>query len=188
MKHAVRIVAAVAVLTALALCVPVQAQTPKIDALRARAEEGVASAQNDLGVRYANGDGVPEDDAEAVRWYRLAADQGLAQAQYILGRRYDLGVGFPQDYVEALRWFRLAAEQGHAEAQYNLGYAYNNGEGVPQDDVQAHMWFDLAASRRLTGEFAVRNRDRVAGLMNSTQIAEAQRLAREWDVAHPREP
>ena len=47
MTHAVRIVAAVVVLTALA--VGAQAQTPEIDALRARAEEGVASAQNDLG-------------------------------------------------------------------------------------------------------------------------------------------
>jgi TPR repeat protein len=49
----------------------VQAQTPeKIDALRARAEAGDTEAQYDLGVRYANGDGVPQNDAEAVRWYR----------------------------------------------------------------------------------------------------------------------
>ena len=67
---------------------------------------------------------------------------------------------------------------------------YGNGRGVPQDDVQAHMWFNLAASRS-TGEdreTAVRNRDIVAGRMDPTQIAEAQRLAREWDAAHPREP
>ena len=90
MTHAVRIVAAVAVLTALALCVPVQAQTPEevFDALRVRAEEGVASAQNDLGVRYANGDGVPQDDAEAVRWYRLAADRGSCPPTSVL----DLGL------------------------------------------------------------------------------------------------
>jgi len=152
MTHAVRFVAVVAVLTALALCVPVQAQTPEIDAARARAEAGIAVAQYDLGVMYANGLGVPEDDAEAVRWYRLAADQG------------------------------------DASAQFNLGFMYVNGEGVPQDDVQAHMWFNLAASLRLTGEFGVRNRDSVAGRMNPTQIAEAERLAREWDAAHPREP
>jgi TPR repeat protein len=62
---------------------------------------------------------------------------------------------------------------------------YDNGEGVPEDDVQARMWFNLAALLRLTGEFGVRNRDRVAGQMTPTQIAEAQRLAREWDAAHP---
>ena len=55
MTHAVRIVASVAVLTALALCVPVQAQTPEADALRVRAEAGDAAAQYDLGVRYGTG-------------------------------------------------------------------------------------------------------------------------------------
>ena len=72
MTHHLRFVAVVAVLTALALCVPVQAQTPEIDALRVRAEVGDAVAQDDLGVMYANGRGVPED--EAVRrcvWHRI---------------------------------------------------------------------------------------------------------------------
>ena len=67
---------------------------------------------------------------------------------------------------------------------------YLNGAGVPQDDVQAHMWYNLAASR-LTGKLrddAIGGRDAVAGLMNPTQIAEAQRFAGEWDAAHPREP
>ena len=154
MTHAVRFVAVVAVLTALVLCVPVQAQTSEIDALRARAEAGDAVAQNDLGFSYGTGRGVPEDHAEAVRWYRLAADQG------------------------------------HARAQGNLGVMYGTGEGVPQDYVQAHMWFNLAASRMASGhrQHAVDGRDRAAGQMNPTQIAEAQRLAREWDAAHPREP
>ncbi len=56
--------------------------------------------------------------------------------------------------------------------------------------MQAHMWFNLAASRSAgeSRQDAVQNRDRAAGLMNPTQLAEAQRLAREWDAAHPREP
>ena len=65
-------------------------------------------------------EGVPEDDVEAVRWYRLAAEQGLALAQYNLGVMYDNGEGVPEDDVEAVRWYRLAAEQGLALAQYNL--------------------------------------------------------------------
>ena len=70
MTHAVRIVA-VAVLVALALCVPVQAQTPEIDALRVRAEAGEVVAQFLLGVAYATGRGVfPQDDAEAQRLAR----------------------------------------------------------------------------------------------------------------------
>ncbi len=69
MTHAVRFVAAVAVLTALALCVPVQAQTPEIDALRVRAEAGDAEAQFNLGSRYDNGLGVPQDERQAQYAY-----------------------------------------------------------------------------------------------------------------------
>ncbi len=58
---------------------------------------------------YANGSGVPQDDAEAVRWYRLAADQGVALAQYNLGLMYQFGSGVPQDDVQAHMWFNLAA-------------------------------------------------------------------------------
>ncbi len=67
MTHAVRFVAVVAVLTALAVGAPVQVQTPEIDALRVRAEAGDAEAQYNLGFMYRNGLGVPEDDAEALR-------------------------------------------------------------------------------------------------------------------------
>ena len=71
MTHAVRFVAVVAVLTALAVGVPVQAQTPEIDALRVRAEAGEVVAQFLLGVAYATGRGVfPQDDAEAQRLAR----------------------------------------------------------------------------------------------------------------------
>jgi TPR repeat protein len=63
------------------------------------AEQGDASAQYNLGVMYANGYGVPQDYAEAVRWYRLAAGQGNAKAQYNLGLMYYNGEGVPQDYA-----------------------------------------------------------------------------------------
>ena len=72
-----KIITLAAVLVALA--VGAQAQTPEIDALRARAELGDAPAQNDLGVMYADGRGVPQDDAEAARSYRLAAAQRNAR-------------------------------------------------------------------------------------------------------------
>ena len=180
--------AAVAVLIALVVCVPVQAQTPEIDALRARAEQGDAEEQKNLGLMYDIGQGVPQDDAEAVRWCRLAADQGHNVAQFFLGSMYSNGDGVPEDYAEAMRWYRLAAEQGHADAQYNLGVSYATGEGVPQDYVQAHMWFNLAASRS-TGEdreSAVQGRDFAASELTPAALNEAQRLAREWDAAHPR--
>jgi hypothetical protein len=93
---------------------------------------------------------------------------------------YDRG-----DYATALRLMRPLAEQGLAEAQSDLGVMYAKGEGVPQDYVQAHMWFNLAASRFSAAEaekreWAVENRDLAASRMTPAQIAEAQRLAREW--------
>ena len=60
---------------------------------------------------YANGRGVPQDDIEAVRWYRLAADQGIAVAQITLGLMYGTGRGVPQDDVQAHMWFNLAASR-----------------------------------------------------------------------------
>ena len=79
------------------------------------ADQGHAYAQLNLGVMYANGEGVPEDDAEAARWYRLAADQGHADAQNNLGMMYANGEGVPEDDAEAARWLRLAADQGLAD-------------------------------------------------------------------------
>ena len=130
----------------------------------------------------ATGLGVPQEDAEAVRWYRLAADQGNAAAQLDLGVMYDYGRGVPQDVAEAVRWYRLAADQGQAGAQFNLGAMYANGEGVPQNSVQAHMWFDLAAAQTAGEDRAqyVKARDAVAKRMTAEQIAEALRLTREW--------
>jgi hypothetical protein len=96
---------------------------------------------------------------------------------------YDKGQGIPQDYAEAAKWYRKAAEQGVAVAQHNLGFMYDKGEGVPQDYVQAHMWYNLAASRLPPGtdrDKAVKDRDVFAKRMTPAQIAEAQRLAREW--------
>ena len=93
------------------------------------------------------------------------------------------GQGVPQDYAEAAKWFRGAADQGEPRAQTNLGAMYHRGEGVPQNYVQAHMWANLAASLLPPGidrDLAVKNRDKAAKLMTPAQIAEAQRLAREW--------
>jgi TPR repeat protein len=149
---------------------------------RPLADQGHADGQLKLGNMYGRGQGVPQDDAEAVKWYRLAAEQGNALAQFNLGIMYRRGQGVPQDYAEAVKWNRLAAEQGDAEAQHNLGVSYHRGEGVPQDYVQAHMWFNLAASRAPASERdeAIKMRNVAASNMTPEQIAEAQKLAREW--------
>ena len=96
---------------------------------------------------------------------------------------YETGHGVPQNLAEAIKWWRLAAERGYAVAQGLLSAQYGLGEGVPQDDVKAHMWANLAASRSSSDEDydrATRVRNLVAKRMTPAQIAEAQKLAREW--------
>ena len=115
--------------------------------LRARAEQGDAKAQADLGDAYALGLDIQQDARAAVRWYRLAAEQGHAGAQNDLGRMYANGQGVPQDPRAAVRWYRLAADQGYADAQDNLGFMYATGRGVPQDDHKAARWYRLAADQ-----------------------------------------
>ena len=84
------------------------------------AERGFAASQTLLGVMYYLGEGVPENKAEAARWYRLAAEQGDVNAQYELGTMYLNGEGVPENDAEAVKGYRLAAEQGDASAQSNL--------------------------------------------------------------------
>ena len=76
---------------------------------RPLAEAGDATAQFDLGVMYANGQGVVQDYIEALTWYRRAADQRSADAQNNIGNMYRYGRGVPQDKVRAYMWFNLAA-------------------------------------------------------------------------------
>jgi TPR repeat protein len=86
-----------------------------------------------------------------------------------------------QDYAAIAN----SAEQGDATAQYNLAVMYDAGRGVLQDYVLAHKWYNLAASHYATweadiGASAARSRDRLTTRMTPAQVAEAQRMAREW--------
>ena len=146
--------------------------------LRPLAEQGEPHAQRYLGDMIGHGDGVPKDDAEAVKWYRKAANQGDAAAQRYLGARYSSGHGVPKDQIQSLKWLRLAAAQGEPAAQVLLGMSYLKGDGVLKDFVLSYMWFNLAAAQN--EEHAAGARDETANHMTSTQIAEAQKLAREW--------
>ena len=83
------------------------------------ADQGLAIAQHNLGWMYANGEGVAEDDAEAVGWYRLAADQGDANAQNNLGWMYANGEGVLQDNVTAHMWFNIAGANGAEDGRDN---------------------------------------------------------------------
>ena len=96
---------------------------------------------------------------------------------------YATGEGVPKDAVQAVSWYRKAAEQGHASAQGNLGAMYSRGEGVPKDYVTAYMWRNLAAAQG--DEIAKQARDALETPMTPAQIAEAQKLSREWKPKKP---
>ena len=145
---------------------------------RLSSDQGNWLAQNDLGVMYQNGDGVVQDYEEAARLYRLGANKGYMVAQSNLAAMYYKGRGVRQDIREAFRLETLAAEQNFALAQRMLGIMYMVGTGIPQDYVQAHKWLNLSTARGDTDAGTLR--DELAKKMTLDQIAEAQKLAREW--------
>ncbi len=142
------------------------------------AEKGEASAQGFLGWMYANGWGVGKDYRKALLWYYKAADQGNASAQVLLGRMYYEGKGVPKDYQRAARLYRKAADQGDAWAQGVLGLMYHLGWGVPKDYVKAYKWCNLASARGHESALVCLNL--LEQSMTQEQIAEGQRLSRNW--------
>jgi TPR repeat protein len=80
--------------------------------------------------------------------------------------------------IDSLAQYERDAKEGRADALYNLGLAYSTGQGVGVDMIAAHKWFNLAAVRGV--EAAKSWRNQVASELNAKQIAEAQKLAREW--------
>lgn len=97
------------------------------------AEQGDVNAQFNLGVMYDQGLGVPQDYAEAIRWYRMAAEQGDDYAQLNLGLMYIAGQGVAQDYAEALRWFEKGAEGGSVEGANSLAWVLAT---CPDDEIR----------------------------------------------------
>jgi TPR repeat protein len=114
---------------------------------KARAEQGDAEAQFNLGFCYDDGRGVEKDYGEAVKWYRKAAEQNFAPAQFNLGYCYANGQGVRKDKTEAVKWYRQAADQNYTPAQSNLGWCYDNGCGVAKDYVEAVKWYRQAAEQ-----------------------------------------
>jgi len=149
------------------------------------AVQGYAKAQVNLAVMYKFGEGVPLDYVKAASWFRKAADQGDPAAQVNLGTLYEFGQGVPQDDAEAAKWYRRAADQGDARGLDYLGSMYESGRGVAQDYVEAYKLWSLAVARTPVweselAEEVVKNRDNVATKMAAAQVAEAQKLTREW--------
>jgi len=111
------------------------------------AEAGDARAQNDVGVMFGRGLGVPQSYSEAAMWITRAAEQGNPHSQSTLGYMYYRARGVERDYHAAALWSWRAAEQGIASAQSNLGMLYDKGQGVEQDYTEAARWYRRAAEQ-----------------------------------------
>ena len=154
---------------------------------KAKAEQGDAEAQFNLGFCYDDGRGVRKDYGEAVKWYRKAAEQSNDKAQYNLGCCYANGQGVWKDYGDAVKWYRQAAEQCHAEAQYNLGCGYANGQGVARDKVEAYAWFSMAAKADAD---AAERRNLLRKELTPKQFTDAQKRMKvlRWQIAAKSKP
>ncbi len=123
---------------------PVAIGGPK---LRNAANAGDAAAAYEIGIRYAEGRGVPVDLEEAARWYERAAGKGLVPAQFRYASMLEKGQGVKKDVREARRLYVAAAAKGNGKAMHNLAVLYAEGVDGRPDYINAVQWFRKAAQR-----------------------------------------
>ncbi|HSK46174.1 MAG TPA: tetratricopeptide repeat protein [Candidatus Binatia bacterium] len=109
-----------------------------------KAAEKDPDAEAFLGWAYSHGEGVPNNDDEAVNWYRKSAEHGSAMGQSNLAFMYENGRGVHKELAEATKWVQAAAAQNDGGAQFRLAEMYEDGQGMPKDKITAIMWFILA--------------------------------------------
>ena len=126
--------------------------TQALPKLKAAAEKGHKKAQYRMGRCYDKGNGVKEDDKQAVAWYAKSAAQGYAKAQYQLGKCYKNGEGVAKDVKKAFEYFSLAAKQDNGDAQLALGKCYLKGRGVAVDKAKAKSYFLKAVKNEKDGK------------------------------------
>jgi len=148
------------------LCSPVAKADPLAEAIRALdagqmrqaaqlltplANAGNSTAQYRLGLLYYMGQGVPEDENQAVFYWKKAASQGSVDAMFHLGSAYLFGNQaartVPDPDREAATWYFQAASAGHPEAQYHLGLLFLAGKGVIDSKTEAARWMRKAAAQ-----------------------------------------
>ena len=139
-----RFITMIAVALLVTACMPTASD---FKTTKQQAEQGDATAQNNLGNMYYTGDGVEKNSIKAVYWYTKASQQDNPQAQAQLGYMYYTGDGVKQDYKQALYWLKKSAWHGNAKAQYSLGLMYEHGQGVDKHTGQARYWYTKSAEQ-----------------------------------------
>ena len=130
-----------------------------------------------MALRYADGEGVPQNYRDAMAWFSKAAANGNDKAEWKLGLGYIKGIGVPHDERKAAVWFKRAANYGNMRAQSALSDLYLNGRGVPRDYVRAYTWATIATGLRGNDN----DRLRVIGSrMTAVQIKDAHRRISSW--------
>lgn len=105
--------------------------------LKKAAEAGHVKAQYSLGMKYRNGNGVPQDNQKGFYWILKSANQGYDKAMNSAGYMYRHGIGVTKDMGKALEWFKKAAEQGDGLYQANLANTYHH----IGDYTNAFIWY-----------------------------------------------
>ena len=148
-----------------------------------RANAGDSIAQYEMGLRYADGEGVPQNYQDAMAWFAKAAENGNSKAQWKLGLGYMKGIGVPHDERKAVVWFKRAANQGDVRAQSALSDAYLSGRGIPRDYVCAYTWSAISAGLRENDNDQLRL---VGSRMTAGEIEDAHRRISIWWERHSR--
>lgn len=145
------------------------------------AKEGYVPAQVQIGVMYATGVGVEQNNHRAVEWFKLATRlSNDPEANFYMGEAYFRGLGVPQDYGNSVPHYEKAARRGHPIAQYIVGTMFESGWGLRQDLIRAWVAYKLALpfAEKIAAheegynvETAI---ERVEALMNHSQLESAR--------------
>jgi TPR repeat protein len=144
-------------------------------------KQGYVPAQVQIGVMYADGVGVEQNNHRAVEWFKLATRlSNNPEANFYMGEAYFRGLGVPQDYGNAVPHYEKVARGGHPIAQYIVGTMYESGWGLRQDMIRAWVAYRLA--QPFTEEIAAHEEGynvetaikRVEALMNHSQLEKAR--------------
>jgi hypothetical protein len=142
-----------------------------------QANAGAVTAQYEMGLRYANGEGVPQNYQDAMTWFAKASDAGNAKAQWKLALGYLEGIGVPRDERQAIVWLKRAANNGDTRAQRALSEMYLSGREVPRDYVRAYTWANIATELEGNDKGQLQT---IRSRMTPIQVSDAERRTSIW--------
>ena len=154
----------------------------RFEELEKLANLGDAEAQREFGLMHYKGLGTVRGEQKAIKWFKLSISNGNALAARQLYEVYSRGYGVAEDYTESKKWLKLSAEMGDVTGQGILGGKYFLGRrGFVEDLVLSHMWFNISVAN---GSSSTYYKTMVEEYLTPDQLAEAQKLAREWMEEH----